>query len=121
MLDGFEYNPTVDIIAAEFTFNALDPELAIHVARSLTENIGYNGLDYAAWYYVNNDGKRSLRADHHNRPLKTDLSNLAEIMEKMREDAERLFEDYNKVHGTKIEFDGIGVHFGDDNELPEMD
>jgi hypothetical protein len=121
MLDGFQYNPIVDIVATEFTFKALEPELAIHVARSLSENLGYNGLDHVAWYYVDNDGKRSLRADHIDRPLKADLNTLAEIIEQMREDTESLFEDYNKVFGTKVEFDGIGVHFGDDNELPEMD
>ena len=120
MLDGFEFNPVVDIVATEFTFNVLDPELAIHVAQSLTDNIGYNGLNYAHWYYVENDGKPSLREDHHGHPLKTDFHNLGEIIEKMREDTERLFEAYNKLFGTNVEFDGIGVHFGDGSELPEM-
>lgn len=121
MFDDFEYNPVVDVIATEFTFHALDPGLAIHVAQSLTYNIDYDSLNDAHWYYVENDGKPSLCADHQDRPLKTDFHNLGQILEKLRADSESLFEAYNKVFGTSVEFDGIGIHFGDDNELSDWD
>jgi hypothetical protein len=121
MFDDFEYNPTVEIIAAEFTFNQLDPELALHVAEVLAHNIGYSGLRDARWYFAEYEGKPSLRAEHRDQPIKADFKTVATVIDQMRKDTERLFETYNKVLGVNIDFDGIGVHFSDSDDLPDMD
>lgn len=121
MFDDFEYDPIVEIVAAKFTFNKLAPELAIHVAEVLTHNIGYSGLRDARWYFSEYEGKPSLRAEHRDQPIKADINTVAAVIGQMREDTERLFDTYNKVLGVNVDFDGIGVHFSDSDELTELE
>jgi hypothetical protein len=121
MFDDVDYNPTLEIVATEFTFNKLDPELAMHAADMLTHNIGYSGLRDARWYFTEFEGKPSLRAEHPDQPIKADMDTIVAVIDQMREDTELMFETYNKVLGVDVDFDGIGVHFSGSDELPDMD
>ena len=114
MFDGFEFDPTFEITAIEFTFNKLPPLLAGRLTEALARNIDYAGFSDVDWELVTYDGKPTLRGEHGAVPVTVSHNDMHEFVDGIGTDTRLMVAAFNQVLGADVKFDSIGVYFSDD-------
>lgn len=114
MFDGFEFNPTFEITAVEFTFQKLPPLLAGRLTEALMRNIDYAGFSDVKWELVAYGGKPTLRGEHGTVPIAVSRKSMPEFVDRIGTDTRLMVAAFNEVIGADVKFDSIGVCFAND-------
>ena len=120
MFDGFEFNPTFEITAIEFTFKKLAPLQAVQLAQALVDHIDYAGFSDVDWGLVTFEGKPTLRGQHPDVPIAVSHHNLNEFVDRIGLQTRHMVAAYNEAFGADVKFHSVSA-FYDPHEVDEWE